>query len=108
METATKKTTARKTATKKTATAKAKPTAKTTPKKPEAPKVPGVRAGRTRTYLAGLIIARHGIAAGVTDAMVAELDEEYGNANPRESQWCLKNAWHVARGYAGIAEDATE
>jgi len=63
---------------------------------------------RTRPYLAGTIIAKHGLAAGVTDAMVAELDEAYGKPNPTESQFCLKNAFHSARGYLGIAEDAVE
>jgi len=59
----------------------------------------GVRESRTRPYLAGVIIARHGLEAGVTDEMVAELDEEYGLPNPRESRFCLKNAWHATRGY---------
>ena len=70
------------------------------------PAVAGVRPMRTRPYLAGVIIAKHGLAAGVTDAMVAELDAAYGKPNPRESQFCLKNAHHAARGYMGYAEDA--
>ena len=61
----------------------------------------GVRPMRTRPYLAGVIIQQHGLAAGVTDAMVAELDEAYGKPNPTESQFCLKNAWHAARGFTG-------
>jgi len=61
--------------------------------------VPGVRATRTRPYLAGMVVARHGLKAGVTPEMVAELDEEYGKVNPVESTWCLKSAWHAARGY---------
>ena len=73
---------------------------------PKTSTVPGVRPMRTRPYLAGKIIAKHGVAAGVTDAMVAELDEAYGKPNATESRWCLKNAWHAARGFAGIAEDA--
>ena len=75
---------------------------------PQKPAVPGVRPMRTRPYLAGTIIAKHGLAAGVTDAMVAELDEAYGKPNATESQFCLKNAFHAARGYLGIAEDAVE
>ena len=78
------------TSAKQPATAKTEVAAAAVP--PEATKVPGVRPMRTRPYLAGLIIARHGIAAGVTNAMVAELDEAYGKANPTESTWCLKNA----------------
>ena len=98
----------KKTTAERPATAKTKATVAATPKTPEAPKVPGVRPMRTRPYLAGLIIARHGIAAGVTNAMVEELDEAYGKPNPTESTWCLKNAWHSARGYTGVAENATE
>lgn len=70
---------------------------------PKKPSIPGVRAMRTRTYLAGTIVAKHGLAAGVTDAMVAELDVAYGKPNPTESRWCLKNAWHAARGFTGDA-----
>ena len=69
------------------------------------PTTPGVRAMKTRPYIAGVIIAKHGLAAGVTNEMVAELDEQYGHANPAESLFCLRNAWHSARGYVGI--DAT-
>lgn len=67
--------------------------------------VPGVRTTRTRPYLAGAIIAKHGLTAGVTPAMVAELDETYGKPNPRESQFCLKNAWHACRAFAGDAKE---
>lgn len=69
---------------------------------------PGVRPMRTRPYLAGVIIARHGLASGVTPAMVAELDEAYGKPNPTESQFCLKNAWHACRAFAGVAEGAVQ
>lgn len=64
------------------------------------PTFPGVTAKVTRPYLAGCIIARHGLEAGVTQAMVKELDELYGKPNAAESLFCLKNAWHAARGYA--------
>lgn len=65
------------------------------------PKPPtGVSYQRTRPYLAGVLIREHGEAAGVTAAMVAELDQRYGDANPRESMFCLRNAWHAIRGYA--------
>ncbi len=61
--------------------------------------------GSVSGFRAGTIIAKHGLAAGVTEAMVAELDEAYGKANPTESQFCLKNAWHAARGFNGeVAE----
>lgn len=80
------------------------------PKQPEVkkPTTPGVRPMRTRPYLAGVLIAKHGLAAGVTDEMVAELDELYGKANPTESAYRLRDAWHIARGYAGVAENAIE
>ena len=70
------------------------------------PNVPGVRPMRARPYLAGSIIAKHGLVAGVTDVMVAELDKAYGKPNHNESQFCLKNAFHAVRGYMGIAENA--
>jgi len=89
-----------------------KTVATTEPAKPEAPAkqekkptTPGVRAMKTRPYIAGKIIAKHGLAAGVTKEMVVELDAEYGHDNPAESLFCLRNAWHAARGYAGL--DAT-
>ena len=74
----------------------------------QAPSVPGVRPTRTRPYLAGKIIAKYGFTAGVTEGMVAELDAAYGKPNPTESQFCLKNAFHAARGFLGIAENAIE
>jgi hypothetical protein len=70
------------------------------------PKVPGVRPMRSRPYYAGAIIAKHGLAAGVTPEMVAELDELYGKVNPAESRFRLCEAWQSARGYLGLAEDA--
>lgn len=73
---------------------------------PRKPKAPGVLAKVTRPYLAGQIIGKHGLAAGVTDEMVAELNNAYGKPNDVESMFCLKNAWHACRAYAGVAEDA--
>ena len=63
---------------------------------------PGVRAMRSRPYFAGVIVAKYGLEAGVTDEMVAELDAAYGKPNPTESRYRLKDAWHAARGYMGI------
>lgn len=89
-------------------TPKAEPAPATTEKKPtpKKPKAPGVAAKVTRPYLAGQIIQKYGLAAGVTPAMVAELDEAYGKPNPTESAFVLRNAWHSCRAYAGVAEDA--
>ncbi|MBB6431540.1 hypothetical protein [Algisphaera agarilytica] len=109
MATATKKTTAATTTANKKATAKQtapvdeQPTA--AKPKPRKPKAPGVQAKVTRPYLAGQIIAKHGLAAGVTPAMVAELNEAYGKPNDVESAFCLKNAHHAIRGATGLAED---
>lgn len=89
--------------------APAKPKAE---KKPTAPKQeqPGVRNTRARPYLAGIIIKQHmaeagangkpqGLKCGITEAMVAELDEAYGKPNERESMFTLRNAYHAIRGY---------
>jgi len=62
---------------------------------------PGVRAIKTRPYIAGKIVAKYGLDAGVTSAMVEELDKEYGHENPSESMFCLRNAWHSVRGFTG-------
>lgn len=62
-------------------------------------KIPGVRETRTRPFLAGCLIKENGMGAGITDAMVAELDKQYGKTNPAESLFCLRNAWHSIRGY---------
>ena len=109
MATATKKTpTAKKTTPAKAKAPDAEEKPKAEPKKPtpKKPKAPGVHAKVTRPYLAGQIIREHGLAAGVTDAMVAELDDAYGKPNPTESRYRLKDAWHACRAYQGVAEDA--
>lgn len=68
--------------------------------KPAAPKgPPGVRETTTRPYIAGVILAKHGLGAGITEAMALELDEAYGKVNTRESFFCLRNAWHAIRAY---------
>lgn len=103
-----------KTTDKPTAKPKAAPKATKPAKTPEVPTaakqapetVPGVRPMRSRPYYAGVVIKKYGLAAGVTPAMVAEVDAAYGEPNPRESQFCLRNAWHACRAFAGAAEDA--
>lgn len=67
--------------------------------------IPGVRATITRPFLAGQIIKKHGRKAGVTEAMVTELDEIYGKANPAESMFTLRNAWHAIRGFETPMDD---
>lgn len=53
----------------------------------------------TRALVAGRVLARHGHAAGVTEAMVAEVDAEFGRANKVESEIHLRNAFHAIKGY---------
>lgn len=83
---------------------------KTTPAQTQAapaattkPKPPGIAPNaKTRAYFAGLVIKRHGHAAGVTKEMVAEVDAAYAEGrkpNPIESEICLRNAWHVVRAW---------
>lgn len=76
------------------------------PEAPKAPTTPGVREAVTRPYCAGKIIAKHGLDAGVTPEMIAELDEAYGKENPTESTFCSKSAWHAIRGYLEATKEA--
>lgn len=69
------------------------------PKEPAEAKTPGVRETATRPYLAGKVIAKFGLANGITPEMVAELDNMYPKANEAESFGRLRNAWHVIRGF---------
>jgi len=75
-----------------------KPADKPEPK-PEKTGPAGVRASRSRPFLAGVLVKKYGRDAGVTEAMVAELDQVYGTENPTESLFCLRNAWHAIRGF---------
>lgn len=81
-------------------TAAAKPATPAEPASDE-PKLVGVRATVTRPYLAGKIIQSVGMEVGITEEMVQQLDEEYGKANPSESWFALRNAWHAIRGFNG-------
>ena len=44
---------------------------------------------------------------GVTPELVAAVDTAYGDVNPRESTFALRNAWHALRGYMGWADADT-
>ena len=82
------------------------PKAQTVPKKPT---VPGVRPMRTRPYLAGRVIAKHGLEAGYNAVMVKELNEMFGRDNNIESEGRLAGAWHSVRGYLDqVAEDSVK
>ena len=87
--------------------APAKPAKKAKEPKPEKPKSTGVRKSKTRPYVGGSIIKKYGLDAGITEAMVAEVDSEFGEANPRETKFVLRNAWHAIRGYLGLATEET-
>lgn len=87
----------------KKAAAKPKTKAKSAPKDPpptaNPDKIPGVTKKNSRPYFAGMVIAECGLENGVTEEMVARLDELYGKENPSESVFSLRNAWHAIRGY---------
>ena len=61
---------------------------------------PGVRVTEgNRKHLAGKLIAKYGLQAGVTEDMIAELDRAVGVPKPRESGLILRQAWHSINGY---------
>lgn len=80
--------------------AKAKAEDDAASKEPAVPKTPGVSNVKTRYYYAAQIIKRRGLAAGVDDAAVAELDQAYGKQNQVESMIALRNTWQVLRANA--------
>jgi hypothetical protein len=63
----------------------------------EHPSAPGVRANKSRAYVAALVMLRHGLAAGITQEMVDEVNELYGTTNDIESKGRLRGAWHALR-----------
>ena len=68
-------------------------------------KVPGVATNaKTRAGAAGAVIAKHGLTAGVTAAMIAEVDKTYGKPNETETAICLRNAWHAISSYLAAAK----
>lgn len=71
----------------------------------EAKKVTGARVCNTRPYFCGQVIRKYGLAAGCTPEMVAEVDALYGKANPVETLFCLRNAWHAMRGFLNVNDD---
>lgn len=79
-------------------------------KPPKAPKPPkpekthtGVRPEAETSYsIAGRVVVAHGMGKGVTDAMVADFEKQYGKKNEVRSKLILSRTWHVlhAAGYA--------
>jgi hypothetical protein len=58
-----------------------------------------IREARTRGRLAGVAVAKFGLDHGVTDEMVAWVDDQMGRANPYQTIWACKMAWHAIQGY---------
>lgn len=79
------------------------------PKVPAAPTLPGVRLVRTRPYCAGVVLAAHGLAGGITEDMVREVDDLFNadrpaadqKSNMGESRFVIRNAFHAIRAYLG-------
>jgi hypothetical protein len=89
---------------KKPAAKEAKPAAakKETPAKPakvEKPAAAKEERHATRPYIAGQVIAERGLAADLTDEMVAEVDGRAKKPNEAESRFCLRNARQAIQGY---------
>lgn len=61
----------------------------------------GVRYTAGRPFVCGQVLLEHGVLGGLTPEMVAAVDAQYGDANPRESMFAIRNGWHVLRGYMG-------
>ncbi len=54
-----------------------------------------------RLYIAGRLLKQHGL--GVTDELVAMLDQEYGRPNERESRTALTHTAQVIQGFQSVA-----
>lgn len=115
-----KKKAAKKAPAKKKAAAKKKATSKKdddspapAKKKAAKKKAKGMRAGRTRTYIVGEVLAKYAgddiVPEVVTQKMLDEADKAYAKisdkANPRETEFAMRNAWHVLRGYHGVENE---
>lgn len=72
------------------------------PKNVRIPKPEGIRVVKSRSYYAGVVIRKHGISAGITEAMVNELDKMYKKRNRQESMYRLRLAWHAIYGFCGL------
>jgi chemotaxis protein histidine kinase CheA len=72
-------------------------------KTPKAPKstIPGIRPVVGRPYCAGMVLKKHGLAVGITQAMIEEVDAMYGKPNQVHSRNRLADAWHVLNAYLG-------
>lgn len=59
----------------------------------------GVNPCRSRMYIAAQVIAKHGLKAGCTDAIIDEVDALCDKPNRRQTGFCVSNAWHALNGY---------
>lgn len=75
--------------------------AKKAKKETAASPVSGVRLIASRAHHAANIIKEAGLSAGITDAMVQEVDKRYGKPNEKYSKYALTNAWHALNAYLG-------
>lgn len=67
------------------------------PKPAPAPKPTKPKSTQTRAYFAGWVVARHGLAAGITPAMVDEVCGLFGDSKTTESRYRLADAWQALR-----------
>ena len=78
----------------------AAPVATTTEATTAEPKTKGVLGGcKSRAYLAGKLLAATGLGIGVSPELVAKVDELYGKANPTQTGFDCRAAWHAINGY---------
>ena len=67
---------------------------------PAHPKTKGVAGGcKSRAYLAGKLLAAAGLEGGVSPELVAKVDELHGKANPTQTGFDCRAAWHAINGY---------
>lgn len=69
----------------------------------------GVRPAKNRSYCAALVINKHGLKAGVTEAMVKEVEALYGEPAPAGGIGWMTAAWHALNAWSGEFDvDAAE
>ncbi len=59
----------------------------------------GVRSLRNRLFFAGIVMKRHGLAEGLSDELIDEVDEMAEKPNKKASKGQLASAWHVINGF---------
>jgi outer membrane biosynthesis protein TonB len=66
-----------------------------TPKPAPEPKAPRM----TRARVCGMAFAVHGLTAKIDATLVGWVDTTYGKPNPKETEFCLRNAINAINGY---------